>query len=80
MCMCLRPAGSLLEALPSDPKYGMVCSYTLGNSELRASEAQPGALFQQAADDAATSADSRKLEQRITELETDLLKVCTQLP
>ena len=58
----------------------MICSYTLGSSEMRASEAQPGALLQQPANDAAMPADSRKLEQRIAELESDLLKVSAQTP
>ena len=79
MCICLTPAGYLLNALLPDTKYGIGCSYTLGNSELRASEAQPDTLLQQAADDAASSADSRKLEQRIAEVESDLLKVSAQL-
>ena len=68
-----------LNAVPPDTKYGMVCSYTLGSSELRAKEAQPGAMLQQAANDAAPPADGRNLEHRVAELESDLLKVSAQL-
>ena len=80
---CTLPSVLMSDAswllMPLDTKYGMVCSHTLGSSELRASEAQPGALLQQVANDAASSADSRKMEQRIAEVESDLLKVSAVL-